>query len=181
MLVAPSNRSSGGKAWIKDVASDGKAIVEYIVPKKISKDVAPSRIALSTLDNVARSQSQDESALPSLLSVNYGAARAFRNASVNVQTKKVKRSSRKTTDELLRMPIVDAYAYLAKQTQVGWLRNVESGIVPTESGRKPQLTTEEKNKIMSLRRYMAGVDLPKPTSVLAFAWNVDVMRLRVVV
>ena len=66
--VSPTSRSSGGKGWIKDVASDGCAMVEYVVgvQKKLSKNVVPSPIALATLDNTSRCRNGN--VLPSLLS-----------------------------------------------------------------------------------------------------------------
>ena len=182
--VAPSPRSSGGTGWITIVAEDGSAVVEYVLDKKISKDVLPSRIAFATLDNTSRSQSQDGAALPSLLSPSYGAARDYQRAIVavgNPAKKPKRRSTTAVTDDLLRMPRDEAYQYLEKRLDkdAGWLRIAEGWTPPeSESTRKPQLTTDEKNKVMFLRQYLNGNDYQKPTESLAHAWGVTDRTIR---
>ena len=56
--VAPSNRSSGGTGWVKSVDATGTASIQYVLTKKISKEVVPQRIVLATIDNTARSQDE---------------------------------------------------------------------------------------------------------------------------
>ena len=181
VTVAPSNKSSGGIGWIKGVASDGSAIVEYVVQKKLSKDMVPSCISLSTLDTTGRSQSQDVASMPSLLSVNYAAARDFRKAMVDVSntSKPPSRKRSLNTDELLKMKVDVAYAVLEKrQHDVGWLHRSES-VLDSSTEQKKHLSEVEKNKVMAMRRYMNGVaSLHKPTELLAKAWDIDPRTLR---
>ena len=171
--MAPSTRSSGGTGWIVAMAEDGSNIqIEYVVPKKLSRNVVPDRISVSNIDNTSRSQDEN-TVLLSLLSSNYGVVRDFRKALASAednnavsQPKKPSRNRRLSTDDLLRMPIVDAYGYLEKrQHEFGWLRVVEGY---TESTRRKQLSLEEKHKIMFLHHYLAGLDSLQPrTHVLA--------------
>ena len=42
VTVAPSSKSSGGVGWIKSI--DGSIDVEYVVPKKTSKNVGGSSV-----------------------------------------------------------------------------------------------------------------------------------------
>ena len=172
--VAPSSKSSGGIGWI--TAIEGGIIVQYVVQKKASKQVDPDRITLSMIDNTGRSQSQDGVVLPSLLSSSYASAREFRNAmadTTNQPQKPKRRRGKMTTDELLKMPIVDMYKYMENQLnkQDGWLRTTP----PPEVGqRKKQLTTEERRELMLLRTYMKGATgLHQPTEVLAHAFSVS--------
>ena len=59
--VSPSATSSGGTGWVKNVDENtGNAMVEYVVQKKVSKEVNPNRIVCATLDNVSRSRSPDD-------------------------------------------------------------------------------------------------------------------------
>ena len=181
--VSASNRSSGGTGWIKSVASDGRAIVEYVVPKKLSKDVAPSRIALKTLDNIGRSQSQDGVMMPSLLSPSYGAARSYRNSITapvddSNRPQKPRHNGKLLTDDLLRMDVENVYDYLDKNKHnKGWLRVAESSCNRLEDLPK-QLSTPEKDKAMALRRYIKGVNLHAPTDALAKAWNITDRHIR---
>ena len=180
--VSPSSngKSEGGTGWIKSI--DGSIEVEYVVQKKISKNVDPNRIVLSTLDNVSRKRatdSQDSPPLPSLLSPNYLPTRRLLNAlcvSNDTVKSNPKRKGKHSTDELLQLPIDDMYNYLVKhQHDKGWLRRVES----PSFGPNQQLSLEEKQKIMHVRRYLNGNErLHSPTQVLASAWGVDVRTIR---
>ena len=49
--------SDGGTGWIKSLNDDGTYDVEYIVPKKVSKHVDPSRIQLNGTDGNASRRS----------------------------------------------------------------------------------------------------------------------------
>ena len=146
--VAPSSKSSGGTGWIKHVdCSTGNATVEYVVQRKVSKEVQPVRIALATLDNVARRTSKDGNrpTRPSLLSLQHLASREYLNLQpTEAATLKPKqRRNVVLTEDLLKMPVLEVYAYLDRKRsdEEGWLRRAESpGCTRTKDGRKRQFS-----------------------------------------
>lgn len=96
----------------------GNAMVEYVVQKKVSKEVNPNRIVCATLDNVSRSRSPDDGnddrpTLPSLLSPNYLPARRLQElASKSKDVLPSKRNGKKNTLELLKQPPLMSYQYM---------------------------------------------------------------------
>ena len=161
----------------------GNAMVEYVVQKKVSKEVNPNRIVCATLDNISRSRSPDDGnddrpTLPSLLSPNYLPARRLQElASKSKDVLPSKRNGKKNTLELLKQPPLMSYQYMERQREVGWLRKVETPSYDPDDNK--QLTSKERNNVSVLKRYLTGVPGVKaPTIELAKAFGVSERTIR---
>ena len=67
--ASPASSSNGGIGWVKGLNDNGTCDVQYVVEKKLSREVAPSRVAVAALGTTKRATSTDNDiVLPSLLS-----------------------------------------------------------------------------------------------------------------
>ena len=181
--VAPNTKpgcnSEGGTAFIKAVNNDddtGKIRsfdVQYVLQKKLSREVQPSRVKLKSIQTTSRREG-----LPSLLSTSYSTAKRVAEACSTDQPIKPKRSRKggKTTEDLLLEPPRDVYDYLCKRnkiSQVGWLRIADRGLTSTTplSSIPSQVSADEKNNVMAIRRTLNGV-IAKNTTAVSTAFGV---------
>ena len=127
--TAPGCNSEGGIGWIKKVnGTNGTHDVQYVIQKKLSKNVKQSRITLKhALDNQKRKSScgNNENAMPSLLSPSYPTAKKIADGTKITQPIKPKRRKvGNTTEDLLLMQPIDTCDYLKKKNAVnqrGWI------------------------------------------------------------
>ena len=149
--------SEGGAGYIIGINSsenDSNKIesfdVQYVLQKKLSKEVQPSRVVLKNIDN---GRSRKCNSLPPLLSRSYPSAKRVAEASQldqqPIKPKRSKKNGLKNTEDLLLMTPKDVCDYLCKKNSTkerGWLRVVEAGPQPTSK----QLSAEEKQKLLAL-------------------------------
>ena len=123
--VAPAARvgcpnSDGGRAFIVAVNNDNSINVKYVVDRKISKEVQPSRVKVATIGTTARLPSANNNVLPSILSPKYAVAKkAAEFNAAEVRTSKPKKvSNTKTTEDLLTEAPIEIHQYLRKKNNI---------------------------------------------------------------
>ena len=170
--------SEGGAAYIVGINKndDGDRIqsfdVQYVLQKKVSREVQPSRIAVQRIDTDSRRRINNNK-MPSLLSTSYSTAkRVAESVGVDDQPAKPKRrKGPKLTEDMLLMSPEEAYKHLCSRNNnspFGWLRLAENGVpstTPLSSLNTKQLTTADKDKVLALRRLFNGVIKQKSNHV----------------
>ena len=114
--------SDGGTGWIKSLNEDGTYNVEYVVPKKLSKEVVPSRIAVAAIAATGSRRTINNSQMPSLLSPQFPTAKRVAEASSSRDDdqpiKPKRRKGIKVTEELILESPKAIYDYLKMKNKV---------------------------------------------------------------